>query len=61
MSSVRPSGAGLGNACSVLTLDADARVDAEPTGTSPGEHAVGVGLVEQTVAAEVAEHATLDS
>jgi hypothetical protein len=29
------------DACSVLTLDADGCVDAEPTGALSGEHAVG--------------------
>jgi len=36
-----------------LALDADGRVDAEPTGALLGEHAVGVGFVEQAVASEV--------
>jgi hypothetical protein len=36
-------------------------VEAEPTGALPGEHAVGVGFVEQAVAAEVAEHASLEN
>ena len=48
------------DACSVLALDTDGRVDTEPTGALPRQHAVGVGLVEQAVAVEVAEHATLD-
>ena len=48
------------DACSVLALDANGRIDAEPTGALPGQHAVGVGFVEQAVAVEVAQHATLD-
>ena len=48
------------DACSVLTLDADGGVDAEATGALPGEHAVGIGLLEQAVAIEVAEHTLLD-
>jgi len=34
------------DACPVLTLDAYRGVDAEPTGTLPGKHAVGVDFVE---------------
>ena len=45
--------------CSVLALDANGRVDAEPTGALPGQHAVGVGFVEQAVRTEVAQHTTL--
>ncbi len=48
------------DACWVLALDADGRVDAESTGALPREHAVGVGFVEQAVASEVPEHAALD-
>ena len=48
------------DACPVLALDADGRVDAEPTGALPRQHTVGVGFVEQAVRAEVAQHATLD-
>ena len=48
------------DACSVLALDADGRVDAESTGALPREHAVGVGFVEQALRAEVAEHTALD-
>jgi hypothetical protein len=46
--------------CSVFTLDADGRVDTEPTGALPGKHAVGVGLVEESVATEVAQDTALD-
>ena len=49
------------DACPVLALDADGRIDAEPTGPLPGEHAVSVGFVEQAVAMEVAEHTALDN
>ena len=38
------------DARSVLTLDVDGRVDAEPTGALPGKHPVGVNFVEQAVA-----------
>ena len=48
------------DARSVLSLDVHGGVDAEATGALPGEHAVGVDLVEQATAAEVAEDATLD-
>ena len=34
------------HAGSVVTLDANGRVDAEPAGSLPGKHAVGVGFVE---------------
>ena len=47
------------DAGSVLALDANGGIDAEPTGALPGQHAVGVGFVEQAVAVEVAQHATL--
>ena len=47
------------DACSVVTLDVNGGVDAEPAGSLPGKHAVGVNLVEQVVAMEVAQHTTL--
>jgi hypothetical protein len=46
-------------AVAVVPLDADRGVDAEPTRTLPGEHVGGSGLVEEIVAAEVAEDAPL--
>jgi hypothetical protein len=45
------------DAGAVLGFDAHGSVDAEPTGALPGEHACGVGLVEEVVAAEVAKDA----
>ena len=48
------------DAGSVLALDVDGRIDAEPTGALPGKHAVGMGFVEQAMRAEVAEDTTLD-
>jgi hypothetical protein len=44
----------------VVTLDAHGSVDAEPTGSLPGEHVAGVELIEQPVGAEVPKHATLN-
>jgi hypothetical protein len=44
----------------VVTLDAHGSVDAEATGSLPGEHVEGVELVEQPVGAEVPKHATLN-
>jgi len=49
------------DAGSVLALDADGRIDAEPAGAAPREHAVGIGFVEQAMRAEVAEHTSLDN
>ena len=37
------------DAGSVLALDADGRIDAEPAGAAPREHAVGIGFVEQAM------------
>ena len=48
------------DACSVVTLDVNGGVDAEPAGSLPGKHAVGVNFVEQAMGAEVAQHASLD-
>ncbi len=44
----------------VVALDADGRVDAEAAGPLPGEHAVGVGIVEEASTPEVTKDATLD-
>ena len=44
----------------VVSLDAYGGVDAESTGALPGEHAGGIGFVEQSVRAKVTEYATLD-
>jgi hypothetical protein len=44
---------------SVLALDAHGGVDAEPTGALPGEHVVGVDLVEEATASEVSQDAAL--
>jgi hypothetical protein len=44
---------------SVVGLDAHGSVDAEAAGALPGEHAGGVSLVEECVATEVAEGASL--
>ena len=38
----------------LIALDADGSINAEPTGAPPSEHAVGVGLVEETVGAQIA-------
>ncbi len=43
----------------VVPLDADRRVDAEPARALPGEHVCYRGLVEEIVAAEVPEDASL--
>ena len=48
------------DAGSVVALDAYGGVDAEATGALPGEHAVGVGFIEQAVGTEAAKHTTLD-
>ena len=48
------------DARTVVALDVDGSVDAEAAGPLPGEHAVGIGLVEKAARAEVPEHATLD-
>ncbi len=47
------------DACPVLTLDAHRRIDAEASRSLPGEHAVGVGFVEEALRAEVTKHAPL--
>ena len=53
------------DAGSVLALDVDGRIDAEPTGALPRKHAVGIGFVEQAdppsvgARAEVAEDTAL--
>ena len=44
----------------VFGLDTHRRVDAEPARALPGEHAGGIELVEKSVAAEVAEDASLE-
>jgi len=49
------------DARAVLALDADGRVDAEATGSLPGQHAVGVGFVKQAMAMEVAQDTALDN
>ena len=43
-----------------LALDAHGRVDAEPPGALPREHAGSVELVQESVAAEVAKDASLE-
>jgi hypothetical protein len=48
------------DARTVVTLDADGSVDTEAAGPLPGEHALGIGLVEKAARPEVAEHAALD-
>jgi hypothetical protein len=48
------------DALPVITLDADRSVNAEPAGALPSEHAVRIGLVEETVGAEVPEDTALD-
>jgi hypothetical protein len=48
------------DARTVLTLDANGSVDAEAAGALPGEHALGIGLVEKAARVEVPEHAALD-
>jgi hypothetical protein len=44
----------------VFALDAHGGVDAEPARALPGQHAGGVELVEESLATEVAEDASLD-
>jgi hypothetical protein len=48
------------DACPVVALDANGGVDAEAAGALPGEHALGIGLVEKAAGAEVPEHAALN-
>jgi hypothetical protein len=48
------------NARTVVALDANGGVDAEAAGALPGEHALGIGLVEKAAGAEVPEHAALN-
>jgi hypothetical protein len=44
----------------VVPLDAHGSVDAELTGAPPAEHAIGIGLIEEPVGAEVSEDAPLN-
>ena len=48
------------HACTVVALDPDRSVDAEPTGSLPAQHAVSVGFVEEALAPKVPEHAALE-
>ena len=48
------------DARTVVALDADGGVDAEAAGALPGEHALGIGLVEKAACAEVPEHTALN-
>jgi hypothetical protein len=41
-------------------LNADGGIDAEPAGALPGEHALGISLIEQSLRTEVPEHAALN-
>jgi hypothetical protein len=47
-------------ACAVLALDADGSVYTEPTGSLPGEHARGIGLVEEAASTDVTQDTALD-
>lgn len=47
------------DARAVITLDADGGIDAEAAGSLPGEHTLGIDLIEQAVRAEVSENAAL--
>jgi hypothetical protein len=48
------------DACTVVALDANGGVDAEAAGALPGEHALGIGLIEKAAHTEVPEHTALN-